>query len=92
VQLRNVSTTRVDLNGYVLDSHPDRYVFGRTRIPAGGRLRVYVTGSPRKDTALTRHWGRSAGTTIFNHTRDRVRLQTQTNSTISCRGWGGLRW
>lgn len=91
VDVRNTSSAGIDLDGYVIDSYPDIYAFTQpTPVPAGGTLRLYVNGARSDDTALTKHWGRASGKTIFNNSGDRVTLRTHTNVKIACADWGSV--
>lgn len=87
VDVRNTSTTSVDLEGYVVENDPYVYSFGpNTVLDPGETLRLVVIGSRKNDTALVKYWGKDKY--ILNDAGDRVRLRTQTNISIDCYAWG----
>ncbi len=87
VYARNVSGSRVDLEGYVVESYPYVYSFGpRTFLAPGEKLNLVVIGSSARDTRLVKHWGKKRY--ILNDSGDEVLLRTETNIRIGCSAWG----
>jgi endonuclease YncB( thermonuclease family) len=90
LQVRNVSTAPVDLEGYVAESQPYVYSFGpETVLNPGEELKLLPIGSPARDTRLLKHWGKDRY--ILNDGGDSVRLRTAANITIVCHAWGSVR-
>ncbi len=89
VEVQNVSTSSMDLEGYVLENPPYVYSFGpNTVLDPGETMQLVVLGSPSTDTALIKHWGKQSY--ILNDSGDLTRLRTQTNITIVCYAWGSF--
>lgn len=87
INIKNVSSVKVNLRGRVLKNPPYSYHFLRsTPIPAGQTLRVYVGGRPSRNTTLTKYWGRPSN--ILNDGGDVVALRTYSDIVISCHRWG----
>jgi endonuclease YncB( thermonuclease family) len=87
VTLRNVASAVVDLDGYRLESPPYKYVFGTDAALAPGETMVLeVEGSPRADTRLVKHWGKSKR--ILDDGGDVVRLESFRGITLDCFAYG----
>ena len=87
VDVRNVGTAPVDLDGYKLSSPPHVYAFGRaTTLAPGETLRVQVTGDPEEDSRLFKYWGKP-GTILDDH-GDIVRLTNLRGVVIDCFAYG----
>jgi endonuclease YncB( thermonuclease family) len=87
VQVRNASSDPVNLEGYVIESHPWIYSFpAATVVNPGETMRLVVIGSRANDTRLVKYWGKSRF--ILNDGGDRVLLRTQRNVRIACYSWG----
>ncbi len=90
VFLRNISSSTVRLEGYVVDNFPWIYAFpAGTLLHPGERLRLVVMGSPRRNTRLVRYWNKR--TYILNDRGDRVELRTQRDIRVDCYAWGRER-
>jgi endonuclease YncB( thermonuclease family) len=90
VYARNVSTSPVDLEGYVVENRPYVYSFGpSTIVNPGEALKLIPIGSPARDTRLVKHWGK--GRYILNDGGDSVRLRAAANVTVDCHAWGSAR-
>ena len=88
VQLRNVGTRTVQLEGYQLWNAPYGYAFGpNSRLAPGETVRVRVGRGT--ETRLSKFWGKSAG--ILDNGGERVVLQTFGMVRISCKAWGTVR-
>jgi endonuclease YncB( thermonuclease family) len=87
IRIRNTSSEPIDLEDYVVDNDPWKYTFGGgTPIAPGATLRLFVGGSPARDTSLAKYWGKTKS--ILNDNGDRVLLRTQTDIRIACYAWG----
>ena len=87
IRIRNTSAEPVDLGDYVVDNDPWKYSFpGSTPVAPGATLRLFVGGSPSRDTSLVKYWGKSKS--ILNDTGDRVALRTHADIRIACYAWG----
>jgi endonuclease YncB( thermonuclease family) len=87
VFITNRTAGDIDLDGYVLKSPPQSYHFpAGSVIPAGGSMRVQVTGQPENDEPLNRSWGFAKP--ILRNAGDLVKLVTYTDITLACAAWG----
>ena len=87
INIRNVSRQTVNLRGHVLKTPPYSYHFlTSTPVPAGKSLRVYLQGSPKRNTALTRYWGHRGY--VLNDRSDVVTLRSYSEVRVDCHRWG----
>jgi endonuclease YncB( thermonuclease family) len=85
--VRNLSPGAIDLEGYQAVTRWRAYSFGANSVlPAGETLRLYVEGSPSRDTALVKHWGFHQP--ILRNAGDAVALRTFSDIILSCHSWG----
>jgi endonuclease YncB( thermonuclease family) len=84
VNLTNVSSESVNLNGYQLRNGGKLYDFPEdSRIDPGERMRVH-TGKGQ-ETRLEKHWGRTKG--ILGNDTDSVQLKTYSDITVASVEW-----
>jgi len=87
VQVSNVGSVAVDLDGYQLQSPPYSYPFGRDAVlQPGEQMRVWTTGDPAEDTRLEKHWGETGA--FLNDPGDRVRLSSLRGIVLDCYAYG----
>jgi hypothetical protein len=87
INLRNVSQSAVDLDGYRLENPPYKYVFGTDAAIAPGEvMTLEVEGDPRTDTRLVKHWGKTKR--ILDDGGDVVRLESFRGITLDCLQYG----
>jgi hypothetical protein len=87
VQIANVASFPVDLDGYQLQSPPYSYAFGRDSVlQPGERMRVWTTGDPAEDTRLEKHWGETGS--FLNDPGDRVLLSSLRGIELDCFAYG----
>ena len=90
IDVRNVTSAPIDLEGYRMQTTFHGYHFGGDSMLAPGEtMRIETQGNPRDDTRLERHWGFDE--TILRDGGDAVKLVTYTNITIACDAWGSGR-
>ncbi len=88
VRIKNISTARIDLEGYQLWSWPYGHVFTpNSRIYPGETMRVYV--GKGSSTRLRKYWGLSAA--VLGNGGDSVAIRSLTNVVAACRTWGTTR-
>src|SRR4051794_24575329 len=88
VDVANVSSFPVDLEGYELTSAPHGYAFGPDSVlQPGETMRVDVLGSAADDTRLEKHM--DAGDPILRDTRGAVQIRTFDDIVVTCASWGG---
>jgi endonuclease YncB( thermonuclease family) len=89
VDVKNVSASPVDLEGYQLVSRPYGYAFpAATILQPGETLRVDVRGDPAEDGPLLKHWGLPS--LILDNHGDSVRVSTFDDIVLACDAWGGV--
>jgi hypothetical protein len=89
VNVKNVSASAVDLEGYRLFSRPYGYPFpAGTLVQPGETLRVNVRGDPADDTPLLKHWGLAG--LILDNGGDSVRVSTFNDIVLGCDAWGNV--
>jgi endonuclease YncB( thermonuclease family) len=87
VRIKNVSSSPVDLEGYLLENSPFSYTFGPNTILAPGQvLTLDVGGSPAQDTLGLLHWARLGS--ILNDDGDVVKILNFTGTVVACTAWG----
>lgn len=89
VKIRNISSSTIDLAGYLLQSYPYIYDFDHSgknssRLRPDETMRIYV--GKGRETRRTRHWGKSAA--ILTNSGDTVRVHTFDAVTAACHDWG----
>jgi endonuclease YncB( thermonuclease family) len=85
VDITNISTSRVDLYGYLLDSFPYSYPFKPgTVLSPGETMRLYGGYGP--ETPLVKYWEQKEG--ILNNGGDAVEIRTFDYIRIDCSAWG----
>lgn len=85
VQLKNVSSKPVRLDGYFLRRQISTYSILPGTVIAPGRTLTVRIGKGRA-TATTQYWGRSS--TLLNDQRDSVELRSAANVLLSAKRWG----
>jgi endonuclease YncB( thermonuclease family) len=87
VDVTNLSSGPIDLEGYKLTSRDFVYPFPSGSIlQAGEVLRVKVKGDPATDTALLKHWGLTD--LIFPNNGGSAQVSTFDQITLDCDAWG----
>jgi hypothetical protein len=87
VDVTNLSSGPIDLEGYKLTSRDFVYPFPSGSIlQAGEVLRVKVKGDPATDTALLKHWGLTD--LIFPNSGGSAEVSTFDQITLDCDAWG----
>ncbi len=87
IRVKNVSAKSVNLRGHLLRARPYSYHFLRsTRLAPGESLRLYVMGSPQRNTATTKYWNKSGY--MLNDRADTVSLRSYTDIVVDCHRWG----
>jgi hypothetical protein len=87
VDLQNVSSAPIDLEGYRLWTPGYTYAFvPRSVIGPGESMRVYTRGVPDEDTDLVKHWGMESP--ILGNAGDKVKLSTFDYIDVACDSWG----
>jgi endonuclease YncB( thermonuclease family) len=87
IDIRNTGRTTINLRGHVLKTPPYIYPFmGSTPIAGGKTLRIYLQGSPKRNSTYTKFWG--FGGYVLNDSSDVVSLRTFDDQRIACHRWG----
>lgn len=85
VDIRNLTTSAIALEGYLVETHPYIYAFGPGHwLDAGETLRLYVGGGV--DSRLVSYWGKQSS--ILNNDGDTVRIKNFRDGVIACHTWG----
>ncbi len=90
-EFTNITQRSIDLYGYAMTTHGSTYPFPENSlVHPGETIRVYISGDPRDDSRLVKHWGRS-GTKNLPNSGGWVHLETFTDITLGCDSWGSGR-
>jgi endonuclease YncB( thermonuclease family) len=98
ISIFNASAEPVDLAGHVLKLHlngmRDKFIWGYplgagSQLAPGETLRVWIDGSPERDTRLERFLGR--GQFRLTDGGNVVSLRSATDAVVDCQAWGSSR-
>ncbi len=87
VRIKNISSTRVNFDGYFIRSWPYTYAPLGAWLGPGETMTLHV--GKGTNTHLHKYWGMSAS--IFNNTGDEVDISNYRNVTITCKRYGNGR-
>lgn len=92
IDIKNVHTAAVHLEGYQLDVYPRKYAFApQDVLQPGETLRLFVASqslAEGKPGDITRYWNQP--TRILNNSGHYARLATFEDVSVACHTWGGV--